>query len=1292
MMGVFVSCQTPELIEKLPTIEIQGGEARKVPIIFTASVPGMGPKTKAMDHTPDITSFHLVVFDQHGMYVETAEAELVDSTFTDIHQKNYHKKFKVTLTLSEEPRIIHFIANCPVDQIVYGHEASIIGNMYVKDGATAYWSRAEVNHIQVYEFPNATTTPETPESPDTPSTVSTDDQPSSDGETHFHPCTCLKEHLEHVHLLRNFAEIVVEDKTDSVAVADGIEDKFKMMGFVVYNTIHKGTVAPYNVNTQEFQCFVDHEKAHQSEGETVEEIYDYEDLIASPHFYEGHALASATLDQNLAYGPGGRWYGHDYTGSDDTSNDLHYFMYERKVSVKTDEEDKWRESPPHIIVKANYNNEICYYKFDLVYTHTTKDSNNQVIDSELRYYNILRNFLYRFEIIRVNGPGYGTIEEAIDGAPCNNLSTSTTTSGFPDISAGGASLSVSYTDTTLVDGGDLHKIYFRYKYEPAEPNIPGDVARLVYTTAPSDPNALITHISDPVDATGIWTGYKQVQITVKEPGQTALEQILEVRTNNQNLVRRVKFTLRQRYTMEVSCKPRIHRGINVEQDVQIKLPQGLTDDLFPLDLAIETKGLSLSPDSDKNSIPVEVGNSIVPSKAGQKSFYFIHRVEKSDYDSAVKDINKKSIINTHWLTNTINNASIVYVANKYFETTGSPWVNVDFEFSNPSVETQNISKGLDRDVSISFVMDSDDSNWNKHDINIILDGMRNPTAAEDDDESTMTIKAVNSGNVSVTNNTRTVTITGLKTTDPEGKVGFTLDCAEYMLASAESGDRVTNSFNARFVNADGSNDDGKVDAGEGNPVYYRFEIPTYFDNMYVYLTLDGLVFADTPAALTPVGVSGTIKKYKYKITPTDKIYTLNLKTANKEASICSVDLSTNEEYFYTPVTSTINQAMKEFVDLTVSNTRQGVGRPVTVSFRMQNDDQNYNNKTIRVSLVGMKRKDSSALENDSFTFNTSDTDVASINQATKTITLKNIVTTTTAGNLSATISADDYQSKTTSVTTRPRSQFTTFTLNPTSVGAAAGQEVTLTFNSDGLYDGLPVTIELDGLVPATSSQSTKAVDQYVHTVRGTGDQEVKLVTANTVTSNTTCSVKLMADGFETAEKTVSQNVATYALKITNTNQLNEAWRAQARYTLKEPLQDNKTYIFSCWIKSSSRTSLGAYLQNTEDNGQEGEYTINGIGNGWTEIKGLQMKTNQRNNLNSIVFNIANSKGDIYLDKVSLVLQGTTDNLIDNSDMDDYFMKDGKEVPVGWDTKTNNSNNTNPVCSVERVEGGYDPQK
>jgi hypothetical protein len=256
------------------------------------------------------------------------------------------------------------------------------------------------------------------------------------------------------------------------------------------------------------------------------------------------------------------------------------------------------------------------------------------------------------------------------------------------------------------------------------------------------------------------------------------------------------------------------------------------------------------------------------------------------------------------------------------------------------------------------------------------------------------------------------------------------------------------------------------------------------------------------------------------------------------------------------------------------------------------------------------------------------------------------------------------------------------------VGAAAGQEVTLTFNSDGLYEGLPVTIELDGLVPATSSQSTKAVNQYVHTVSGTGDQEVKLVTAETVTANTTCSVKLMAEGFETAEKTVSQNVATYALKITNVNSLKESWRAQARYTFSEPLQ-NSTHTFKCWIKSSARNQITLYVQNSGDNSQSNSHTIRNIGSDWTEV---EVKVSPgANNRNSIVFNIADVAGDVYIDQVSLIRDNDQNKteLMQNNDMDDYELIDGRKVPTGWDTKTNNSNNTNPVCYVEQVEGGHE---
>ena len=372
---------------------------------------------------------------------------------------------------------------------------------------------------------------------------------------------------------------------------------------------------------------------------------------------------------------------------------------------------------------------------------------------------------------------------------------------------------------------------------------------------------------------------------------------------------------------------------------------------------------------------------------------------------------------------------------------------------------------------------------------------------------------------------------------------------------------------------------------------------------------------------------------------------------------------------------------------------------------MQDDDQNYNNKTVRVSLVGMKRKDSSALENDSFTFNTSDTDVATITQATKTITLKNIVTTTTAGNLSASISADDYQSRTATVTNRPRSQFTTFTLNPTSVGAAAGQEVTLTFNSDGLYDGLPVTIELDGLVPATSSQSTKAVNQYVHTVSGTGDQEVKLVTANTVDANTTCSVKLMAEGFETAEKTVSQNAANHVLKASNTNCTSSAvYDVQAVCQMEKlVVGQNPDYKLVFYARADQEIPTANFSIFFKINGSNTQQQLNDRGpvtttwNKW-EINLNSQNNNQINNAyDMLCFNLGRvyTGNAIYIDNVSLVdvrngkeyvLNGDFEGDIVLSSEENKYDGVDKAAPVGtWWVKQNDNASQKPNCTLEIVE-------
>ena len=70
VIGTVVSCQAPELVEDEPKFENGIGVYGRVPIMFTATIPSSGPATKVMDHEPDIHSFHLVIFDENGMFVE----------------------------------------------------------------------------------------------------------------------------------------------------------------------------------------------------------------------------------------------------------------------------------------------------------------------------------------------------------------------------------------------------------------------------------------------------------------------------------------------------------------------------------------------------------------------------------------------------------------------------------------------------------------------------------------------------------------------------------------------------------------------------------------------------------------------------------------------------------------------------------------------------------------------------------------------------------------------------------------------------------------------------------------------------------------------------------------------------------------------------------------------------------------------------------------------------------------------------------------------------------------------
>ena len=767
LLTLSVACQRVDLPEdspiNQPTELPTGAIGSKATITFsTADLTGSETRgvldPNVQDPTTDIKTLHLIVFDENGMLVEVCEAkELGNSDHVDPETGETHKggrHYTVTLTVTDEPRIIHYVANCPVDQVVYGHETSIIGNMFVdrngSEGAktvheVSYWARIEVPCILVEEK-------EVTQADGTKKKViSLVDE--------------IEHKFKHVPLLRNYAEITVLDNTE--------QTDFEFIGFTVYNLLDRGTVAPYNSNKQKFQSFtyIDPE---------TEKMKNYSYPQISSQGYEGHALTSAQLIT-------------DFIRNDDGTIKIYnagdpFYVYERKVSVMTDEEEKWRESPPHIIIKGRYNHgkqvtdasPIYYYKMDLVYRETDANGNE-----EIKYYNILRNFKYKFTLTQVHDEGYTSLDLAVAGAAGNNISGSSSTSKLTNVSDDAGRLWVSYTDITLVTND---AVTFRYKYVPnyygveehqyAKDEVHNELVRFENTTgdvitgfkvADTD----ITFEGDP--------GWREVTISVNTPDDIIRQQIVSLKTDNSNLNRQIRHTLRKKLTMQVECTPKVKPEIKQKVQVDIKLPAGMTDDMFPLSLNMETYDRTLSPDATKNSIPVTAGTSIIDTDDRREtlSYYYTVTIPTIDDYKRLPSEGNMKVYTTHWLTNKADNASTFYVDNKYFTQGYDRWENYQYEFSNVSCSTAAL--GVGKDVTISFTMANGAINTP---VTISLNGM------------TYNGKTTWTHTPSQNN----VIITGLKTTTDTEAVSFTLDADNYNIASAE-GARLTYKFNGRFVGA-----------------------------------------------------------------------------------------------------------------------------------------------------------------------------------------------------------------------------------------------------------------------------------------------------------------------------------------------------------------------------------------------------------------------------------------------------------------------------------------------------------
>ena len=853
--AMLFSCQKPELTEQ-EMQPVQGVEVgNEATISFTALVPG-NPDTKAMTETPtDLVSMHLVIFDGNGMYVETREAMKGSAKTHDGH--NYETTFEVTLTVTDQPRIIHFIANCPVEQILYGHEASIIGNMYTTkanyveedrtEHETAYWARVEVPYILVEE--------------------------TSVGSGKYRPIPGILGSFQCVPMLRNYAQVIVKDSENTT--------EFEYLGFTLYNTIDLGTVAPYNNTTQKFQNFVN---------SATGKPYKYPNLA-----YQGHALAAAELNTSLEMDStsddGYKWY----------SDTNPFYMYERKISVKTDEEEKWSESPPHVIIKGRYNGKINYYKVDLVYNVYGDATNpNQVTD--IVYYNILRNFRYQFTISEVAGEGYDNVPDAINGSTSNNLSGSATTTKFTNISDAVGRIWVSYTDTTLVSN---NQISLKYKYVP-------DLDKITVTNNDlvADGGAITLEnltgdvisdyeIADSDIVGGQWDGYREITFFINDPEDMTKEQTVVVRTDNANLTRDVRYYLKNKYLLEVECTPKVEARIGVPVEIDLKLPVGLTEDMFPLALNIEVDKMSLSPDATQNTLPVEVGASIIPGNASAKTFHFVKTFEtKEEYD-ILQTVGTQKILKTYWLTNVVNNEATVWVTNKYFNDASDNFVNAKSFVSLTLNNGNTVREGAGRTVSATLVLPESDNSYTSRNIKFTLEGLSRNGSTEP---------------FYITPTSRTVTINDLVTTDANSTLKITAEEDSYAMISASVGRR--RSYFTTEGNGLGFSE-SSLGTAANLPVDFSFTLSDYDPGMTVTVALDGLVPADDNLALA----TATRAAENYTFSPTSANCTLCLKTT-EGAKTCSVQLFADEYFYDASDIETIEQAS--------STTYSGTNKTITV--------------------------------------------------------------------------------------------------------------------------------------------------------------------------------------------------------------------------------------------------------------------------------------------------------------------------------------------------------------------------
>ena len=725
MTTLLALCACSSVLEQEEILE-ETISLENLPVTVTFSVPDVriaSPETKSLEDgdgfitgerylDPDklyvvvcggtqsikyIRKANLVCDENTGEPVVTVKpvSEITDYPLADGEPEVQLYSFTVQLELSDtDDRTVYFLGNIDENQLVTGsYSFQILPAMFSYEGKQAYWQ--SISNVSIGALKDK------------------DGQPVIKNGSYLPDAKTLAQ-FECVPLIRNYAKIQVTDAT-----ADG--DDFELYSYALIYYPKKGTVAPFRTNSSDVLDAFKFNTSGDSYRFSGYERCSFNDLDVTLQ-YPGYIAPGVEFDHVIPNdemfrnpeNSGGRVLRYD---PDD--DDQGFYLFERGIPSASLE-------PTFVIIRGRFGGEgeYYYYRLDLM---ESKIVNNE---SVYQYYPIYRNFRYNIMLNRISSAGVSTPEAAANSSGVEDISADVSMRHLSDISNGQTRLVVEPFMSKTYTGPNENGYYYLYArffndLNSSEPNVDwGAVSVELEPMEDLSEDILVLYddVGNEVHAfypsaqqiDGV-NGFRVIRFNTKAAGAETKTQKIKITGRNlytheeYPLYREVEISLQMKQTMNVKCvteKLAVQKG--AKQEIQISIPSGLPESMFPLVFTIEAERQTLTPDSEMadNNLPVVAGLSISdnPEYEGKTAFQFVRTLSLADY-RALEDVDGWRTFSNYFKSNRSKSATTVWVYNEYFNKGQSSFTN---DQSLQLVFTSNIPLKENATVSAKLSLSPED--------------------------------------------------------------------------------------------------------------------------------------------------------------------------------------------------------------------------------------------------------------------------------------------------------------------------------------------------------------------------------------------------------------------------------------------------------------------------------------------------------------------------------------------------------------------------------------------------------